>query len=139
LKILLAGCGDIGQRTGARLAPNHQCFGLKRNPRNLPNTITPIAGDVTDAKGLQTILSEGFDVVVVTLTPAAFTQVAYHDAYLAGAKALSDAISNIANRPKLPASFYSKPNSRYKPYPAPISWYDFPESMGRVAPACSVR
>ena len=101
MKILLAGCGDIGQRTGARLAPNHQCFGLKRNPRNIPNTITPIAGDVTDAQGLQTILSEGFDVVVVTLTPAAFTQVAYHDAYLVGARALSDAISNIANRPKL--------------------------------------
>jgi len=101
LKILLAGCGDIGKRTGARLAPNHQCFGLKRNPQNLPDTIVPIAGDMSDADVLQVILSEGFDVVLVTLTPGAFTEVAYRDAYLAGAKALSDAISSIANRPKL--------------------------------------
>ena len=101
MKILLAGCGDIGQRTGARLAPNHQCFGLKRNPQDLPDTIVPIAGDMSDAEVLQVILSEGFDVVLVTLTPEAFTEVAYRDAYLAGATALSDAISSIANRPKL--------------------------------------
>lgn len=101
MKILLAGCGDIGQRTGARLAPEHQCFGLKRHPQNLPDTILPIAGDMSDAQGLQEILSEGFDIVVVTLTPDEFTEAAYRKSYLAGATALATAIGNIEIKPKL--------------------------------------
>jgi nucleoside-diphosphate-sugar epimerase len=101
LKVLLAGCGDIGQRTGARLTPNYQCFGLRRHPQNLPDAISPIAGNMADAQGLEEILSTGFDVVVVTLTPDQFTEQAYRQSYLAGATALATAIGNIELKPKL--------------------------------------
>ena len=50
MKILLAGCGDIGQRDAARLAKEHQCFGLKRNPQFLQSSITPLKGDLSDHK-----------------------------------------------------------------------------------------
>lgn len=101
MKVLLAGCGDIGQRTGARLTPNYQCFGLRRHPQNLPDTISPIVGNMADTQGLEEILSTGFDVVVVTLTPDQFTEQAYRQSYLAGATALATAIGNIELKPKL--------------------------------------
>lgn len=101
MKILLAGCGDLGQRTGARLTPHHQCFGLRRHPENLPGTIVPIAGNMADAEGLEEILCEGFDIVVVTLTPDQFTEQAYRQAYLAGATALVTAVNNVALKPRL--------------------------------------
>lgn len=103
MKVLLAGCGDIGQRTGARLTPDHQCFGLRRHPQNLPDTIIPVVGNMTDVKGLQKTLGEGFDAVVVTLTPEEFTEQAYRQSYLAGATALATAIGNTSTalRPRL--------------------------------------
>jgi len=104
LKILLAGCGDIGQRTAlkfAQLPSGHQCFGLKRNPQNLPASITPIAGNMTDVEQLTSILNQQFDVVIVTLTPQSFTEQAYRDSYVAGAEALAAAIEETQSRPKL--------------------------------------
>jgi len=100
LKVLLAGCGDIGQRTAIRLA-EHQCFGLRRQPDKLPSTIKPIAGDMTNTDQLLRILDQQFDVVVVTLTPNSFTEQAYREAYLAGAKALAAAMDQVSLRPKL--------------------------------------
>lgn len=104
MKILLAGCGDIGQRTAlkfAQLPSGHQCFGLKRNPQNLPASITPIAGNMTDVEQLTSILNQQFDVVIVTLTPQSFTEQAYRDSYVAGAEALAAAIEETQSRPKL--------------------------------------
>ena len=104
MKILLAGCGDIGQRTAlkfAQLPSGHQCFGLKRNPQNLPASITPIAGNMTDVEQLTSILNQQFDVVIVTLTPLSFTEQAYRDSYVAGAEALAAAIAETQSRPKL--------------------------------------
>jgi nucleoside-diphosphate-sugar epimerase len=104
LKILLAGCGDIGQRTAlkfAQLPSRHQCFGLKRNPQNLPPPITPIAGNMTDVEQLTSILNQQFDVVIVTLTPQGFTEQAYRDSYVAGAEALAAAIEQTQSQPKL--------------------------------------
>jgi nucleoside-diphosphate-sugar epimerase len=101
LKILFAGCGDIGQRTALRLAPNHCCYGMKRQPQNLPQGIVPIAANITDAEQLTTILDQGFDVVVVTLTPSGFTEQAYRESYVRGAAALSKAIDATAHRPGL--------------------------------------
>ena len=89
MKILLAGCGDIGCRTGLQLAPQHDCFGLKRNPQKLPDSIKPIAGSLTDLNRLQDVLAEGFDVLVVTLTPGTFTPEAYQKSYVDGAATIA--------------------------------------------------
>jgi len=99
LKILFAGCGDIAQRAAARTG--HQSFGLRRNPQNLPAGIVPIAADITDSTGLASILDRAFDVVVVSLTPGAFTEQAYRDSYVKAAEALSQAIAQTENKPSL--------------------------------------
>lgn len=101
MKILLAGCGDIGCRTGLKLAPQFECFGLKRNPQNLPDSINPIAGSLTDLDRLQKVLREGFDVLVVTLTPGEFTPEAYQKSYVDGAATLVAAINNAEHKPRL--------------------------------------
>ncbi|MGB2054019.1 MAG: SDR family oxidoreductase [Porticoccaceae bacterium] len=100
MKILLAGCGDIGKRTAMQLA-GHQCFGLRRQPDELPSSIQPIAGDITNTDQLVGILDQQFDVVIVTLTPDSFTEQAYRESYLAGAKALASAMDLVSSRPKL--------------------------------------
>ena len=106
LKILFCGFGDIAQRAAART--QHQSFGLRRNSEAIqgrPDSIVPIAADMTDADALAAALQQGFDVVVVTLTPGTFTEQAYRDSYLAGAHALSQALSQtnpiIEHKPKL--------------------------------------
>jgi nucleoside-diphosphate-sugar epimerase len=101
LKILLAGCGDIGQRVAARLAKEHQCFGLKRNPQFLQSSITPLKGDLSDDKDLAGIFSQEFDVVIATLTPEARTEEAYQKAYLDTATALASSINNAEYQPKI--------------------------------------
>lgn len=99
MKILFIGCGDIAQRTVPLLEGQHQCVGLRRNPVDLPLTITPVIGDVTNQSQLQTILAQGFDVVVVTLTPDGFSEQAYRSAYLEAAQSLTQALTTIDTEP----------------------------------------
>ena len=101
MKILLAGCGDIAQRTALQLDPDYTCYGLRRNPQNLPNRIQPLAGNITDVARISAILSQQFDVMVVTLTPDSFTEQAYRESYLKGAQAIAEAIEQGAVAPKL--------------------------------------
>lgn len=101
MKILLAGCGDIGSRTGLQLASQFDCYGLKRNPQSIPQPIAPIAGSVTNAMRLREVLEEGFDVVVVTLTPGEFTEKAYRESYVDGAATLVESIQCAGHKPKL--------------------------------------
>ena len=101
MKILLAGSGDIAQRVAFKLTDQHHFFGLKRQPINLPNGITPLAGDLTDVACLGSIFREGFDVVVATLTPDSFTDEGYQKAYVDSSAALSLAINNAGHKPKL--------------------------------------
>jgi nucleoside-diphosphate-sugar epimerase len=100
LKILFLGCGDIAQRTVAQLPDQYRCFGLKRNPENLPSAITPLKGDVSDYRQLQAVLAEHFDVLVATLTPDEFTEQAYRSAYLEAANSLQRALATIDRQPR---------------------------------------
>jgi len=101
LKILLAGCGDIGQRVAARFADEHQCFGLRRNPEQLPVFINPLKADLTNSEELVGIFSQDFDVVIATLTPGARTEEAYQKAYVDTATALVSSINNAKYQPKI--------------------------------------
>ena len=101
MKILFAGCGDIGSRSASRLAADFDCFGLKRNPQTLPDFISPLAGSMTDLDLMVEVLNQGFDVVVATLTPDGFTPEAYQRAYVDSAKTLASAMSLATTVPKL--------------------------------------
>lgn len=101
MKILFLGCGDIAQRTARFLADQHQCTGLRRNPKDLPADLTAVAADITDPKQIQSVLSQDYDILVVTLTPGEFTEQAYRRAYISSAESIEIAIAGIKKSPKL--------------------------------------
>lgn len=101
MKILFLGCGDIAQRTARFLADQHQCTGLRRNPKDLPADLTAVAADITDPKQIQSVLSQDYDILVVTLTPGEFTEQAYSRAYISSAESIEIAIAGIKKFPKL--------------------------------------
>jgi nucleoside-diphosphate-sugar epimerase len=101
LKILFAGCGDIGCRSASCLVDEFDCYGLKRNPQTLPDFISPLAGSMTDLERLVEVLNQGFDVVVATLTPDGFNPEAYQRAYVDSAKTLASAMILASSVPKL--------------------------------------
>ncbi len=91
-KILMVGCGDIATGLSAELAASgHQCFGLRRQSNQLPDTIQALQGDVTDPQTL-TGLPEGLDFVVVTLTPASLDEAGYRRSYVEGLRNLIKAL-----------------------------------------------
>ena len=101
MKILFAGCGDIGCRSASRLVDEFDCYGLKRSPQTLPDYISPLAGSMTDLDRLVEVLNQGVDVVVATLTPDGFNPEAYQRAYVDSAKTLASAMTLASFVPKL--------------------------------------
>ncbi len=83
--VLLAGCGDIGTGLGERLrARGARVVGLRRHPENLPDGFEKMAADLADPTSLSVLGGQRFDHVVVTLTPTAYTDEAYAQAYVDG-------------------------------------------------------
>lgn len=101
MKILFAGCGDIGSRSASRLAADFDCFGLRRNPQSLPDFISPLAGSMSDLDFMVEVLNQDFDILVATLTPDGFTPEAYQRAYVDSAKTLATAMTLATTVPKL--------------------------------------
>ena len=101
MKVLFIGCGDIAQRAASEMQARYKCFGLRRQPDNLPNYIQPIKGDATNVEQLLSVASEGFDIWIATITPGEFTEQAYKDSYLAVAKSISSTISQLQKAPRL--------------------------------------
>ncbi len=83
-RLLIAGCGDLGQRLAARLAPDQwQVTGLRRSPETLPAGILPLAADLTRPDTLQA-LPESVDALIYQATPAERTPAAYRAIYIEG-------------------------------------------------------
>ena len=83
-KLLIIGCGDIGQRLARQLDPNrYAIIGLRRYPpADLPYLKYHIC-DATRADQLDPIVKEGsFDVIVISMTPAERSDAAYQLAYV---------------------------------------------------------
>ena len=70
MKILLAGCGDIGQRLGEILALQHECFGLRRDIKKISGPITPLQANLTDRPQILSILNQEFDVMCNAIDPS---------------------------------------------------------------------
>ena len=101
MKILFAGCGDLGSRAGALLASAHSCYGLRRQPQNFSGEIAPITANMCSAEQMERVLAAGYDVVIATITPGTFSEVGYRASYLAAAKALQSAVAALQSPPKL--------------------------------------
>lgn len=87
-RVLVAGCGDVGQRVAARLcAAGAQVYGLRRSASALPEGVFPLRANLSDPAGLQAV-PPGFDQLVYLPTPDARTPDAYRRIFLDGLRNL---------------------------------------------------
>lgn len=82
-KVLILGCGDIGQRLANCLDPKvYSVTGLRRNP---PQDLTYLRYrqcDLNKASQLGDILQQNFSIIVVTMTPSEMNDAGYERAYV---------------------------------------------------------
>ena len=95
MRVLLAGCGDLGTRLGLRLVGSgHEVIGLRRAPEQLPDSFEKLAVDLADP-GAITI--DDIDAVVITLTPDDYSEAGYEQTYRRGVEGL---IGLLRSRPE---------------------------------------
>lgn len=96
-RILIAGCGDLGQRLGGALAGDgDQVLALRRRTEALPPALVPIACDLLDPTSLQeiprSVLPGRVDGLVYAVSPGAFTDEAYRRAFVEGLRNLLERV-----------------------------------------------
>jgi nucleoside-diphosphate-sugar epimerase len=98
-RILLAGCGDLGQRVARRLlARGDEVFALRRRPpENEGGGIHWLHGDLADPAGLRG-LPHGVTRLVYLPAPSARDEAAYRAVFLGGLRRLLDALDGAALR-----------------------------------------
>jgi nucleoside-diphosphate-sugar epimerase len=107
LKVLFAGCGDIGVRatrmiSGNSLYGHWETLAMRRKASALPSDIEAIQGDLCDSENFLSILdNSNVDVIVVTLTPDSMSDQGYLDSYVNGANVLKSTIKKLSYRPQL--------------------------------------
>ncbi len=84
MRVLIAGCGDVGGALAARLlAAGHRVWALRRNTVALAPGPEPVAADLTRPETLEAV-PEGLDAVVYSAAADGYTEDAYEAAYAAG-------------------------------------------------------
>lgn len=89
-RLLIAGCGDLGQRLAARL-DGWESHGLRRRADALSEPLVPHSGDLSAPETLKP-LSGHWDAVVYTATPGERTEAGYRAAYVDGLRNLLDVV-----------------------------------------------
>ena len=91
-RILIAGCGDLGQRLGRVLAARGDTvFGLRRRVEGLPAYIRPVPADLLQRSSLRALPGD-LDAAVVVLTPSRRDESGYREAFLDAPANLLDAL-----------------------------------------------
>lgn len=85
--ILFLGFGDLARRACAQLT-GHRRVGVARSRKPMPEGAELWLGAIEDEPMLARLAQEHWDAVVVTLTPAAHTDEAYRQAYVATLESL---------------------------------------------------
>ena len=98
-RILMAGCGALGQRIGLALAEAHHVFGMRRHASRVPLPLTPIQADLSDPGSLPECVPE-VDAVVVCLTPDQYDEAGYYQTFVQGLANLLDVIEGRAHQPE---------------------------------------
>jgi len=84
MRILIAGCGDVGNVLAENLLQDgHTVFGLKRNISTLPDGVVALSADLIDPPSLAGLPSN-IDRLVFMPTPAERTPAAYQSIYVQG-------------------------------------------------------
>jgi nucleoside-diphosphate-sugar epimerase len=83
-RILIAGCGDVGNALGIRLlAHGYRVYGLRRNVAALAPGIEPVAADLAEP-GTLAALPREIAVLAYTAAAGGFDDAAYERAYVSG-------------------------------------------------------
>ena len=99
-KILILGCGDIGQRLARQLDRRfYQVVGIRRNCPPDSDTIHYRQCDVAEPGALQMIVTEGFDVIVITMTPDERSDKGYERAYVHTCRTLVSVLGDTNRHP----------------------------------------
>jgi len=85
-RLLIAGCGDLGNRLAARLT-GWQVHGLRRNVSKLAPGIVPVSADLSQPSSLRAVADQ-WDAVIYTATPGERTPEGYRQAYVTGMQQL---------------------------------------------------
>lgn len=102
-KLLIVGCGDIGQRLARQLDPSrYQVTGLRRNPpAGQTSNLEYRSCDVTRTDQLDSIVSQGYDIILITMTPSERSDAGYERAYVQTCRNLVDSLQRQQQRPRL--------------------------------------
>jgi len=104
MRVLIAGCGDVGsQLADSLLLDGHTVYGLKRDVSTLPDGVRPVAADLLDPDTL-TNLPADIDSLVFMPTPGRRDKDAYEAIFIEGWKNLWSAMKNEAGRVLLVSS-----------------------------------
>jgi len=100
-RVLIAGCGYVGEELGKRLlADDHEVWGVRRNPRSLTTGIQYIAADFAQPEDLAE-LPGGIDFVFYLVSPSGSEDALYRHAYVDGLRGLIGALHRNGQRPRL--------------------------------------
>ncbi len=101
-KVLILGCGDLGQRLAQQLDQNtYQITGIRRNcPPDLPH-LRYLTCDARDTAALSAVLQENFSSIVITTTPDERSETGYHQAYVIICQNLIRALGALQLHPRL--------------------------------------
>lgn len=98
--ILIAGCGDIGNRLGVNLvADGHTVWGLKRNVASLARQIQPLPGDLASPDTL-ILPTEPLDYIFYTAAAGGYSEAQYRAAYVDGVANLLAALAAARQQPR---------------------------------------
>lgn len=102
MRVLIAGCGDVGSRAGVRLAARGaEVFGLKRDPSGLPTPIAPVAADLTDPGSLRSAVPSGITHLAYTASADGRDPERYRQAYVDGLRHVLDVVRGNGDAPRV--------------------------------------
>ncbi|BFM22293.1 SDR family oxidoreductase [Gilvimarinus japonicus] len=100
-KLLIIGCGDLGRRLAGQLAGSGMAVtGVRRNPPKATDELQYRALDASDERAMMALLAEGFDHIVLTLTPAERSESGYHTGYVVPCQTLVRALAAAGKMPR---------------------------------------
>lgn len=101
-QVLIVGCGDIGRRfSGFLPMGSYEVTGLRRRAQEDTSFVRYQSIDVTDRAHLANVLAKGFDVIVITMTPAERSDAGYERAYVQTCRHLVELLQQANHKPRL--------------------------------------
>lgn len=100
-KVLIVGCGDLGQRLGVQLAAQGwRVLGMRRQAQALPAVIEPVLGDVSNPRCPPLWPQGELDALVYCVAASQHDEAGYRAAYLQGLQHVLSWLAEHGQRPK---------------------------------------